>query len=66
MASEIDIQETELKSYQLYLLLIVASLSSDELEPSEVKSLFELAYQLSIPISCFMQTLESEALNDGK
>lgn len=66
MTKEIYIQETELKSYQLYSLLKVASLSSDELEPLEVKSLFELAYQLSIPINCFMQTLESETLNDGK
>lgn len=66
MAKAIDIQETELKSFQLYSLLKAASFSADELEPIEVKSLFELAYQLSIPVSCFMQNLEQEACNDGK
>jgi len=66
MAKAIDVQETELKMFQLYFLLKIASFSSDELEPIEVKSLFELAYQLSIPVSCFMQTLEEEVCNDGK
>lgn len=66
MAKEIDVQQAELESFQLYALLKAAAFSSDELEPSETKALFELAYSLSVPVSCFMQSLEQEICNDGK
>jgi hypothetical protein len=66
MAKEIDVQQAELESFQLYALLKAVAFSSDELEPSETKALFELAYSLSVPVSCFMQGLEQEICNDGK
>ncbi|VTP13193.1 hypothetical protein PUATCC27989T_01027 [Phytobacter ursingii] len=63
---DIDIQLAELKSFQLYALLKAAAFAADELEESEVKALFELAYDLSVPVSTFLQLIEEETVNNGK
>ena len=63
---DIDVQLAELKSFQLYTLLKAAAFSSDELEPSETKALFDLAYDLSVPVSNFLQSAENEVIGNGK
>lgn len=62
MVNESELHKAEMNSFKLYALLKAASFSSDELETVDVKALFELAYDLSVPVSCYLQT-QVEALS---
>ncbi|HEO9916651.1 hypothetical protein CRX67_09510 [Enterobacteriaceae bacterium A-F18] len=66
MAKESELQRASLSGYKLFALLKVAAFAADELEESEVKALFELAYDLSVPVSIFLQLIEEETVKNGK
>ncbi|POP41766.1 hypothetical protein CHU32_24705 [Superficieibacter electus] len=63
MKKESELQSASLAGYKLFALLKVAAFSGEELEPIEAKAIFELAYDLSVPVSSFILSLEQEALN---
>ncbi|EHF8255999.1 hypothetical protein B8Z58_001823 [Enterobacter roggenkampii] len=66
MAKESELQRASLSGYKLFALLKVAAFAADELEPSETKALFELAYDLSVSVSNFLQSAENEVIGNGK
>jgi len=66
MAKKAELQKASDSAYKLVALTKTAALASENLETSEVNSLFELAFNLSCDISTFLIAQETEAIKNEK